>query len=233
MTFPRKKKLGLMLAAAGLLLGAFVGLAFWSARRAFERARASLADENELRFVTRRLTPVLPAGVEPLGTSAGFKDAAFFHDRLYLGGPAKLLAYSTDGKIVARYCVGLELPSAPMVALAAGMAADATEPELYVATAGAGLLALGEQGLRQVIPEKETLRRLTAVLALPNGRLLLGTERNGVLVYDGKHLALFHPALAAVRVTALAGDESSFWVGTIDQGVLHWHAGEVDRFGEA
>ena len=36
-----------------------------------------------------------------------------------------------------------------------------------------------------------------------------------------------------MRVTALAGDESSFWVGTIDQGVLHWHAGEVDRFGEA
>jgi ligand-binding sensor domain-containing protein len=33
-------------------------------------------------------------------------------------------------------------------------------------------------------------------------------------------------------VTALAGNESDLWIGTMDRGVLHWHAGELDRFAE-
>jgi hypothetical protein len=233
MNFPWKEKLGLALAAAGFVLAAFVGLAFWSAHRALRRARVAVAEEDELRFTTRRFAASLPPGVEPLDASAAFKDAAFFHDRLYLAGPGGLSVYAADGKLMWRYRAGMELPSAPLASLAVGMAGDATEPELYFATAGAGLLALGEKSLRQVLPEKEPYRRLTAVLPLSTGRLLLGTQKSGVLVYDGKHLSPFRPLLAGVQVTALAGNDASLWVGTIDQGVLHWHAGEVDRFAEA
>lgn len=54
-----------------------------------------------------------------------------------------------------------------------------------------------------------------------------------MLVYDGKHLTEFHPQLAKVHVTALAGDDSSIWVGTLSDGAIHWHAGQADRFAEA
>ena len=53
------------------------------------------------------------------------------------------------------------------------------------------------------------------MLPLATGRVLLGTEKSGVLVYDGKHLTQFHPQLAKLHVTALAGDDSSIWVGTL------------------
>jgi ligand-binding sensor domain-containing protein len=53
-----------------------------------------------------------------------------------------------------------------------------------------------------------------------------------VLLYDGKKITVLHPALSNLYVTSLAGTESDLWVGTLDQGVLHWHAGETDSFGE-
>ena len=37
----------------------------------------------------------------------------------------------------------------------------------------------------------------------------------------------FHPTLDGLQVTALAGDESSVWVGTLDRGLIHWNAGGV------
>jgi ligand-binding sensor domain-containing protein len=38
--------------------------------------------------------------------------------------------------------------------------------------------------------------------------------------------------LNRLYVTALAGTESDLWVGTLDHGVYHWHAGAVESFGE-
>jgi len=230
---PPKTKLFIALATAGLTLLAFVGLAFWRANQALHRATAEAGESNALRFSANHLSLTPPAGVESLGAVAGFRDAAFFHGRLYLGGPAGLWEYAPDGKLVARYRVGMELPPAPLVNLASGMADDAAGPELYIATAGAGLLAIGDEGIRQILPEKEPYRRLTAVLPLPTGRVLLGTEKNGLLVYDGKRLRPFTPLLSHAQVAALAGSDASVWVGTIHQGVLHWHAGQVDEFSEA
>ena len=62
--------------------------------------------------------------------------------------------------------------------------------------------------------------------------MLLGTEKNGVLVWDGRTLARYHPALAGLEVTALAGSEPDLWIGTIDRGVFRWHAGQLDHFSE-
>ncbi len=233
MKHPSRKKLGLALVATGAALFVFIGLAFWSANHALRQASLDADEENTIRFTASRLNRTLPAGVESVSAAPVFNDAAFFKDRLYISGSNGLWEYAPDGKLIARYRVGLELPSAPLAGLATGMASDATEPELYVATAGAGLLAVGEKGIRQVLPEKEPDRQLTAVLPLSTGRLLLGTATKGVLVYDGKHLNPFHPLLSNAHVTALAGGDASFWVGTINQGVLHWHAGQVDQFSEA
>lgn len=233
MKFPSNKKLAFALAATVLGLSVFAGLAIWSARRALRRASLEVEGENNLAFTMLRLDRTIPAGVESVSTAAAFRDTAFFHDRLFICGPTGLWEYAPDGKQLTRYRVGLELPSAPLAGLAVGMAADAATEELYVATSGAGLLAFGDKALRQLLPEKEAYRELTAVLPLSTGRLLLGTEKNGVLIYDGQRLAPFHPLLSSAHVTALAGDAASFWVGTINQGVLHAHAGQVDSFSEA
>lgn len=227
-----KIKRGLV-AAAGLALLGFVGLAFWSAERALHQASRAVENENEIRFTTRRLDPNVAASAAWSVASTAFRDAVFFQNELFICGPTGLWEYAPDGKLQRRYRVGLELPPAPLISIATGMAADATEPELYIATSGAGLLAYNRQGIRQILPEKEPYRKITAVLPLSNGRLLLGTEKNGVVVYDGKHLTPFHPLLANLHVTALEGGEASFWVGTIHQGVLHWHAGQVDQFNQA
>jgi ligand-binding sensor domain-containing protein len=61
----------------------------------------------------------------------------------------------------------------------------------------------------------------------------VGTDRRGLLVFDGRRLTPAHRELADVAVTALAGTEADVWVGTLDRGVWHWHAGGVDRFDES
>lgn len=221
------------LALAGLALAGCAGFAFWNASRALRQATEHVAEEAKIRFTSARLDRALPAGVEWIGAPAVFNDAALFRGHLYLGGPTGLFDFDANGRVLAHYRVGLDLPSAPLVSLATGVAADASEPELFVATAGAGLLAFEGKSFRQLLPDEEPYREMTAVLPLSTGRILLGTAKKGVLAYDGKSISLFNPMLSDVHVTALAGDESSLWVGTLDRGVLHWHAGQVDRFTEA
>lgn len=228
-----KAKWPILIGLALCILLAFAGLAIWKASRALHRASEEVAATENLKFTVSRLNSAGPSGVEWISSPAVFNDAAFFEGRLYLCGPSGLMEYSPDGKLVARYRVGLELPAAPLVGMSIGRAADAAEPELYLATRGGGVLAFSENSSRQILPEANPLRQLTAVLPLPTGRILLGTEKSGVLVYDGTHLTPFHPQLSKLHITALAGDDSSIWAGTLDGGVIHWHAGQADRFTEA
>jgi ligand-binding sensor domain-containing protein len=228
-----KAKWVLCIGLSVLVLLGFAGLAIWKASRALQRASAEVAEEENLKFTISPLNRPVPSGVEWISSPAVLSDATFYEGRLYLCGPSGLIEYSPDGKLVARYRAGLELPAAPLVSMSIGRAADAAEPELYLATAGAGLLAFRENSSRQILAEATPLRQLTAVLTLPTGRILLGTEKNGVLVYDGTHLAPFHSQLTKLHITALAGDDASLWVGTLEDGVIHWHAGQADRFAEA
>ena len=54
-----------------------------------------------------------------------------------------------------------------------------------------------------------------------------------MLVYDGKQITFSIPHSMRLYVTALAGNESDLWVGTLNRGVLHFHAGQTDSFAEA
>ena len=192
-----------------------------------------MAAEAVIRFNTLRLDRSPAAGVEWISSPAVFTDAAFFHGHLFLAGPTGLTEFDPTGKTLASYRAGWQLPAAPLVSLATGVARDSAEPELFVATAGAGLLAFDGTGFRQILPAQAPYRDLTAVLPLSAGRILLGTAKKGVLAYDGKHISPFHALLTDLQVTTLAGAESNIWVGTLNQGVMHWHAGQVERFGEA
>ncbi len=189
---------------------------------------------------------------EWISTPALFTDVAQLDGMLYVAGPAGVFVYNAEGELERHYRVGLELPPAQPTGVAIGLSLSKAGRALYVTTAGEGLLILdgldgsgGDHGdgssngdarprnaFQQVRASAREYRDLTAVLPLDTGRVLLGSLSKGVLVYDGKRLASLHSSLAGLHVTALAGDESSVWIGTLGQGLLRWSAGRLERFGE-
>jgi outer membrane protein assembly factor BamB len=222
-----------LLLLLGLGVAVFAGAAFWRASRALRGAAQQLASESRIPFRFVQLDRRAPAGTDWMSSPAVFNDAAQFQGSLFLSGPTGLFEYRPSGQLAAQYRVGLELPPAPLAALATGRFAPSHQVQLLIATRGGGLVAFDGKTFRQMLPAPPADCNLTALLPLANGRLLLGTAKNGLLVYDGKSLSFFHPQLSRLPVTALAGRETDFWVGTLDRGVLHWHGGQVDAFSEA
>jgi ligand-binding sensor domain-containing protein len=219
-------------AAAVLLLLAFGAIIVWRASRALHLAAGDVRSEHEIRFVVRPLPPAVSADFEVISSPAVFFQAARFQDHLYVAGPAGLLEYAPDGALLRQYAVGRELPGSPLIALAPAVLTDAREPELILATANDGLLAFNGRAFRQILPYDSDARAITAILPSASGHLFIGTKKRGLLVYDGKQITVLHPTLKDVYVTALAGSESDLWVGTLDRGVLHFHAGQTDTFAE-
>jgi ligand-binding sensor domain-containing protein len=218
------------LAAAAAIFG---GSAFWRARGVLREAREQVSAGATFRFSARSIVPAIPVGLESIGAPAVFNDAAVFEGHLYIAGPAGLTKYDgASGVVSARYRVGAELPPAPVTSLGIGFAGDSHGPELWIGTSGEGLTAFDGRTFRQVRPDDSRLRKITAILPVDTGRILIGTEKAGVLVYDGHTLAPFHSSVANVPVTALAGTDADLWIGTLDRGVLHWKAGALETLDE-
>ncbi len=250
---PRQVKATLLVLSAVLGLGVLsaVTLVYRETSRAIEESQQEVISGSEISFSQWSGRLGRGRGAENGSTAAAgsatrfewirspavYSDALVFKQRFYLAGPSGVSVYGRRGGLVSRYRTGQELPTAPVVQLATGLLGDGAGPVLYAATGGEGLLVL--DGVRessrfvQVRADQPAYRALTALLPLRTGRVLLGTERRGLLVYDGKRLAPFHKAVSDQHVTALAGDEASLWIGTLDQGVLHWSGGSLERFGEA
>jgi ligand-binding sensor domain-containing protein len=222
-------------AAALLCLGALAlaGIVRWQVVRAFNRSTQAVAAEQQLRFDLYPVTPAVTAGIESISTSLNFSQAAVFQGKLYVAGPRGLAEYDERGAPLRQYRVGLELPPSPLVCLTTGAISDAHQPELVISTAGEGVLAFDGRSFRQIRPAEPEARTITSILTLSSGRLLIGTLKRGLLVYDGKRLESFHPTLAGISVTELAGDEADLWIGTLDRGVLHWQGGQWEQFDEA
>ena len=216
-------------AASLVLLAGVVG---WRASRALRSATEEVRSEAEIRFIARPLPEQQEQIFEPISTPAVFVQAARFHDDLYVAGPAGLTQYDASGTWLKHYAVGRDLPSSPLVAIAPALLADSQEPGLVIATAQDGLLTFNGRAFRQIFPQDASARTITSILPTASGHLLIGTRKRGVLLYDGRKITVLHPTLGNLYVTTLAGTESDLWVGTLDQGVLHWHAGETDSFGE-
>jgi ligand-binding sensor domain-containing protein len=212
-----------------ILLAAVVG---WRASRALRTATQAVRSEGEIRFTARFLPDPQEQDFESISTPAVFFQAARFLGDLYIAGPAGLSQYSASGTLLRHYAVGRELPSSPLVAMAPAVLSGSREPELVIATAQDGLLVFNGRTFRQILPLDVTARTITSVLPAASGHLLIGTRKRGVLLYDGRKIAALHPMLTTLYVTTLAGTESDLWVGTLNQGVLHWHAGAADSFGE-
>ena len=219
--------------AAAVSAAVLVGVAvIWRSSQAIRSATEQVRAEREFPFLAQPYSPAPNLGFEVVSAPQVFLQAAWFQDHLYIAGPAGLLEYEPEGTLVRQYAVGSDLPGSPLVAVAAALLSDSREPELVLATGHEGILAFNGRTFRQILPESDDARAVNAILPCSSGHLLLGTKKRGVLVYDGQRITVLHPVLDAVYVTALAGDESDLWVGTLNRGVLHFHGGGVENFGE-
>jgi ligand-binding sensor domain-containing protein len=230
----RTRKAKVRLAAVGgvvvmALAAAAVG---WRASRALRLSTEEVRSERQIRFLARPLELSKDVNFEVVKAPAVFLQAARFQDHLYIASPAGLFEYDSNGIPLRQFAVGRDLPSSPLVAAALAVLADSREPILVVASAQDGLLEFNGRTFRQIYPEDAESRAITTVLPVAAGHLLIGTKKRGVLLYDGKQITALHPTLSNLYVQALAGNESDLWVGTLDRGVLHWHAGATETFGE-
>ncbi len=216
-----------------LALLAFAGFVRWRVAQALHSSTEAVEAQEKLKFGVRQLSPAVTNGVEWISASTDFTQAAVFQDKFYVAGPSGLLEYDHRGTLLKHYRAGIELPPSPLLRIATGALSDAREPELLIATAGEGVLAFNGHEFRQIRPEEPAARTITSILPLSSGHLLIGTLKRGLLVYDGRDLRAFHSTLTGIGVTELAGNEADLWIGTLDQGVLHWQGGQSQRFGEA
>jgi ligand-binding sensor domain-containing protein len=219
--------------ASGLVLAlASAGLVYWQANRALRDAKQQVQEAGKLRVLIRPVAPIADS-FEWISAPASFTAATVFQGELFVAGASGLYQYDGRGVLVKHYRPGQEIPPSPLLRTATGVLRDSREPRLLIATAGEGVLVFDGRDFRQIYPEDADLRTITAILPLSSGELLIGTRKRGVLVLDGGTLRAFHPSLTGLHVTEIAGNESDLWIGTQDQGIVHWQAGRAESFSEA
>lgn len=192
--------------------------------------RNQVARERLVPLLFGPLSPVANIGFQPLAAPEAFQAGIVYDGRFYLAGAGGLAEYVTLHDPPRLFRIGIELPPAPIVRMAIGMLRGDARPQLMLATQGAGVLLYNGNSFRQMLPGAAAARDVTALLPLESGDLLIGTRQMGLLVFNGKTLSPFQENLRALHVTALAGNEGDFWMGTRNHGVFHWHAGEFDHF---
>ena len=206
-----------------------VALVFWRASRVREEAAAEVRARSELPYRVVPVDRVVSPAVEPVSANPGFRDVAAYKEMIAVSARAGLFLYDRNGALTRTYRSGIELPPAELGGVSVGIAGSSGEPELFIATRGEGLLAFDGARFRQILPDDSGLRVVTAVLVLGSGRVLLGTQRQGLLVFDGRNLAPFHARLKNAHITALAGTDGDLWIGTLENGVFHYHGGELEE----
>jgi ligand-binding sensor domain-containing protein len=209
-----------------------------------ERSLKSAAQEanaaQHIPYESRVLVPASSVGVEWISSPAKWTSGVVYNGHVYLGGPTGLYEINADGSPARSFRPGLELPAAPIAALAVGTPRGAAQPELLIATRGAGMLRFDGGTFTQILPREAAACDVTAILPLSTGDVLLGTRKLGVLAYSGGvdskgagALSYLHPQLSNRNITALVGDAGDLWAGTQDAGLIHFHGGAADVFAQA
>lgn len=222
-----------------VLLTTLLATVYFRANRALRGSRESVETEHSLRFVERVYVAPTDSSFEWVSAPAVFTQAAEFQGHLFVAGPTGLIEYDRRGQRLRDFRVGRELPASPLIRVTRtnsptlSLRDESRAPELVIATADAGVLIFNGTQFRQMLPELREARTITTVLPVASGHLLIGTQKRGLLVFDGRTLQAFHSTLAKVFVTELAGTDSDLWIGTQDKGVAHWHGGSVEWFDES
>ena len=206
-----------------------ITLVFWRASDARKEATADVLAKSEFPYRVIPVDRTAPSAVDTVAAAPGFRDLATYKNMIVVSARAGLFLYERSGALQRQYRTGIELPPAEPGSMSVGIAAGSVEPELFIATRGEGLLAFNGARFRQILPADAGLRTVTSVLLLGSGRILLGTERQGLLVFDGRRLAPFHPRLKTTHITALAGNDGDLWIGTLANGVFHYRAGQLEE----
>jgi ligand-binding sensor domain-containing protein len=225
-------------ATVGLVL-AVVAVACLQIRRIDTRLttlRHQVAISADLPFTLRTLDTSTSShtAFEPIAAPNRYTSGASFDRKLYLAGPGGVVIYTQAGLLppvqTTLLRTGIELPPATITALTTGHLHGDMATTLIAATGGEGLLFFSTgtpTHIRQLRPANATDADITSVLALSSGDLLIGTRRNGVLLYNGTTLRPFNSALTATDITSLVGEVGDLWIGTRTRGLLHWHAGSL------
>ena len=206
-----------------------ITLVFWRASDARKEATADVLAKSEFPYRVIPVDRTAPSAVDTVAAAPGFRDLATYKNMIVVSARAGLFLYERSGALQRQYRTGIELPPAEPGSMSVGIAAGSVEPELFIATRGEGLLAFNGARFRQILPADAGLRTVTSVLLLGSGRILLGTERQGLLVFDGRRLAPFHPRLKTTHITALAGNDGDLWIGSLANGVFHYRAGQLEE----
>lgn len=226
---------GLRAAGTALIALALAGatLVIVRATRVLHQAQQAVQSEHEIRFAVRRLPDPARSPFEFFRSPENSQQAVVFDGRVFLAGKLGLVELDEAGSVQHQYLVGRELPPSPVVAATTAKLEDAASSELILASASAGILAFDGHSFRQILPERAEARAVTAIAATNSGHLLMGTRKLGVLVYDGKRITPLHSTLGGLDVTTLTGDDIDLWIGTLSQGVFHYHAGRTEHFAES
>ncbi len=240
-----RRPIRLVLAALAGCCAAFLLLVAFRAQHTLLQLQRSEAAGHRLAFTLQPLeTGPRPAAFELLPAASGYASGAELDGTFYLAGPAGLTILGSDGSERARLRPGVELPVSPIVAICVGRLRGATEPQVLLATAGAGVLILtpsrlGAGAIQQLKPATDEAADVAALQVLASGELLLGTRHTGVLLFSGttlEPLALHAPGFeeGKLQVTALAApDSASILIGTRNQGIFYLHGGTVQHAGAA
>ena len=81
-----------------------------------------------------------------IASTAGFRGAASLNGRIYLCAANGLYGFDSGGAMVESYQAGRELPAAELLAL------DKRGTEIFVVTAGSGVLTFNGTHFRQILP---------------------------------------------------------------------------------
>lgn len=210
-----------------LALGLFTATQLWRARTALNAASQTAAASSGLPVSRSPLPTARPSAFDRYFTAATFQTAVSFDGSLFVAGRSALLQYAGDGSLLHTWRVGAELPPYPLTALAVRRGIGV--PELWIGTAGAGVLVY-QGAFSQLLPAAPPARYITSLLAWSTGQVLVGTSRSGVYLSDGKRLSRLNAVFANARITALAGSEDASWIGTRDASVWLWRSGVATHF---
>jgi ligand-binding sensor domain-containing protein len=229
-----KRAWGIAALTIAVLLLVSVGvLVRWRAQTALSGANSDVASEREFRFTLQSLGPAIDTGFEWVSAPSTFRSADVYQNHFYIASSAGLFEYDERGNLLRDFRVGRELPPSPLTQLSQGTITGSQSRELIIGTETEGVLLFDGHTFRQIRPENVDARSVNALLPLRSGQLLIGTSKKGVLVFDGAKITPFHDTLKNVHVTSMSGDEASLWVGTLADGAIHWHAGQVEKFTES
>ena len=228
----KKYKILVLLISISVLIAIVAAIAaFRNAQLVIEETAKDVAASSSIPFDITSVVPAsVPTGFALLVSNGDFESFTIFEGQIFICNRSSLVRYDTGGKLLQTWRVGLDLPANPLVSLAVRQGIP--QPELWIATDGGGALIWDSHTFRQFTPRDPQLRKLTSLLALPNGNMLLATLNAGLYSTDARQLTLFHSELKGVPVTALARGSSpeDIWIGTRDQGAWLWRAGTLTRF---